>query len=173
MMKRLIGMAAFACSILTGHAGAQTADSAAVGRLFAAVAGKWSCEGGFPNGRKLAADLQFTPGVDGRIITFEHVDRAPGAYWQRSTWGYDAKAGRVTSLAMTGSTKDKSSIPAMFTSRAWTESSITLDADTLRTPPFAPNRFTYSVSAAGLKMVWELGRGGVWALGDSLDCKRA
>lgn len=165
-------IAAVALIAMAATAGAQTTDSAAVGRLFTRVTGKWSCEGGFPNGRKLAADLEFTSGRDDRVLTFEHVDREPGAYWQRSTWGYDAKANRIVSLAMTGSTKDRSSLPAMFTSREWTDSSITLDADTLKTPPFAPNRFRYSLRGGALKMVWEVSRNTAWAVGDSLVCLR-
>lgn len=48
-----------------------------------------------------------------------------------------------------------------------------LVGDTIKAPPFAPNRFNYSVTGAnGLKMVWEVGRNGAWPLGDSLVCAR-
>lgn len=46
-----------------------------------------------------------------------------------------------------------------------------LDADTLKAPPFAPNRFAYVTSGTRLLMRWEVWRGATWALGDSLVCE--
>jgi hypothetical protein len=43
------------------------------------ISGKWSCKDGFPRGGTLEADLAFTPGLGGNIVSFEHVDRAPGS----------------------------------------------------------------------------------------------
>jgi len=141
--------------------------------LFKALAGHWSCNGGFARGGSLAADLTFTPAMDGHALSFEHVDRVPGSYWQSSTWAVEAKTGRIVSAGAAGSTKDHTGAPTLFVAKAWSPTSVTLEADTIKAPPFAPNRFTYSLlSANGLKMTWEVSRNGTWALGDSLVCAR-
>jgi hypothetical protein len=59
----------------------------------------------------LEADLAFSPGLGGKIVSFEHVDRAPSVYWQRGTWAVDAKLARVASAGVAGSTKDASGAP--------------------------------------------------------------
>jgi len=102
------------------------------------------------------------------------MKRAPGLCWQRALWGYDAKGGRIVSVAVLGSQKDSASIPAMFSSSDWSDSSVVLVADTLpRVPPF-PSRFSYRrLEPSTLKMTWELMRNGSWVLGDSLMCRPA
>jgi hypothetical protein len=80
----------------------------------------------------------------------------------------------VSSIAMTGSTKNRSGAPALFTAHEWSRYAITLVADTVKTPPFAPNRFTFRLERADrLTMRWEVARNGAWALGDSLVCARS
>jgi hypothetical protein len=121
----------------------------------------------------LEADLAFSPGLGGKIVSFEHVDRAPSIYWQRGTWAVDAKLARVASAGVAGSTKDASGVPTAFFSTTLSDTSITLQADTLGSPPFSPNRFTYrSPTHDSLAMRWEVLRNGAWSLGDSLVCGR-
>jgi hypothetical protein len=173
--RSLAGALALAVS-LASFASAQAAtsfpDSAAA--LFKALAGHWSCEGGFARGGALSADLAFAPALGDYAITLQHADRAPGSYWQTSTWAFDGKAKRIVSAGMAGSQKDRTGAPTLFSSSAWSATSVTLEADTIKAPPFTPNRFTYSVTdGATLKMRWEVGRNGAWALGDSLVCSRA
>jgi len=158
------------------HAQAATLQDSVVNRaasLFRNIAGRWTCAGGFARGGALASELTFTPFADGRALAFLHADRAPNAYWQSATWSLDA-AGHVVSMAMAGSVKTRTGAPALFIATAWSERSITLVADTVKnTPPFAPNQFTYSlISPDSLKMLWELSRGGLKAVGDSLLCGR-
>ena len=176
---RYIGLGAFwVVALSTPHLGrAQLAsrDStrAISVRLFARLSGKWSCRGGFPRGGALEADLAFTPGLGGNIVSFEHIDRAPGVYWQRSTWAVDAKLPKTVSVGVAGSQKDMSGAAAGFSSTALSDTSITLQADTLATPPFATNRFTYfSRTHDSLEMRWEVLRNAAWSLGDSLVCGR-
>jgi len=114
------------------------------------------------------------PALGGNIVGFEHVDRTPGSYWQRATWALDPKLPRVVSAGVAGSQKDATGSPAAFYSTMLRETSITLQADTLGSPPFAPNRFTYlSPARDSLEMRWEVLRNGTWSLGDSLMCGRA
>lgn len=174
-----IGLGAFWVLALStphlGRAQVMSRDStrAISARLFTRLSGNWSCKGGFPRGVALEADLAFAPGLGGSIVSFEHVDRAPGVYWQRTTWAVDAKLAKVVSAGMAGSQKDMSGAPAGFSSTALTDASITLQADTLAAPPFATNRFTYlSRTRDSLEMRWEVLRNAAWALGDSLVCAR-
>jgi hypothetical protein len=175
----MLGGALFTIACFATHALAQqpptpSAFPDSVAKLFKAVAGRWSCAGGFARGGALAADLKFTPAVGDYAITFQHVDRAPGSYWQNSTWAFDGKSGRIVSTGMSGSQKDQTGAPSMFSASAWSPTSVTLDADTIKAPPFTPNRFTYAVTAGStLTMRWEVGRNGAWSLGDSLVCSRA
>jgi hypothetical protein len=164
------------CFVLLGSGGAlgqqvgTSADSA--GKLFHALDGRWSCEGGFPRGGALAADLSFTLSPDGRAMLFEHLDRAPNVYWQRAIWALES-TGRIVSLGVAGSTKQQNGNSSFFVAREWSANSVTLVADTIKAPPFAPNRFTYSTTGENtLKMVWELARSGTWVVGDSLRCRR-
>ena len=78
------------------------------------------------------------------------------------------------SLSTSGSTKNASVSPALFLGAQWTDSSIVLEADTLKSPPWTPNRFSYALrGGASLLMRWEVQRNGAWSLGDSLVCARS
>jgi len=163
--------------IAATSAGAQAppvADSIATraSALFGHLSGRWSCAGGFARGGPLEADLTFTSVADGRALTFVHADRPPNIYWQSASWSLD-DAGRIVSLSVAGSSKIRTGTASLFIATAWNESSLTLVADTVKTPPFAPNQFTYSLTGGNdLKMVWEVTRNGSRAVGDSLLCRR-
>ena len=110
---------------------------------------------------------------EGRLLRFSHVDRTPGAYWQAATWMHDAKNQRVLSLSVSGSTKNQGTSAALFVARSWNDSSIVLEADSLKGPPWAVNRFSYALrNPSTLLKRWEIQRNGSWVLGDSLVCGR-
>ncbi len=176
MSKRLLPT--FFLAFAAASVGAQAppvADSIAAraSALFAHFSGRWSCVGGFARGGSLQADLTFSSVADGRALMFVHADRPPNTYWQSASWSLD-DAGRIVSLAVAGSTKSRTGTPSLFIATAWNENSLTLVADTVKSPPFAPNQFTYSLTTGNdLKMVWEVSRNGSRAVGDSLLCHRA
>jgi hypothetical protein len=151
-----------------GHAQASPAAG-----LFASLEGSWDCAGGFPDGRPLAADFSFNREREGRLLRFSHVDRAPGTYWQEATWMHDARGKRLMSLVASGSSKNAGVSAALFVARQWNDSSVVFEADSLKGPPWAANRFAYALrSPATLMMRWEIQRNGSWVLGDSLVCGR-
>jgi hypothetical protein len=79
----------------------------------------------------------------------------------------------VLSLSTSGSTRTPNASAALFVATAWTETSIVLDADSLKGPPWMPNRFSYTLRGPStLGMRWEVQRNGTWMLGDSLVCGR-
>jgi hypothetical protein len=149
-------------------------SATAAAQLFAALRGRWSCAGGFANGRALAADLSFTPAMNGKLLRFRDADHAPSSYVQEATGGLSAARHQIVSLAFAAGSKNAPPEPALYVARSWTARSLTLVADTLESPPWAPNRFTYTVNGRnGLKMVWEVERNGAWRMGDTLSCHRA
>lgn len=106
------------------------------------------------------------------VLFYTHTDRAPNAFWESATWSLDA-SGRIVSMAVVGSSKTRVGAPALFIANSWSQSTITLVADTVKTPSFEPNQFTCSVTGDHLKMVWEVSRNGVRAVGGSLLRTRA
>src|ERR1700743_915087 len=48
--------------------------------LLSLVGGRWSGEGAFANGRKIAADVTFRLSLDSCWLVYEHVDRPPNGY---------------------------------------------------------------------------------------------
>jgi hypothetical protein len=146
------------------------ADAAA---LMTGLTGQWNCTGAFANGRPLASDLSFSRAADGLSLRYVHVSRAPNRYRQESQWGLDKDTGRLVSLAFTTFDAEGNTNAAMYVAESWTRDKVVLVHQRLLSDPFAPNRFTYTLQGAVLKMVWEVGRGGQWRMGDYLDCTRA
>jgi hypothetical protein len=166
---------AVALAVISNPARSQSPpENDSVLALFRGLAGAWSCAGGFARGGPLAADLLFEPALGGHVLRFGHVDRSPSTYWQQSTWMFDMKAKAIVSTGAVGSTKDYAGTPSLFVASAMSATSVTLAADTIKAPPFAPNRFTYTLRGPEqLEMRWEVQRDRSWQLGDSLVCHRA
>jgi hypothetical protein len=151
--------------------GGRDTTAAAAAQLFAALRGSWSCSGARANGQAVAADLTFTPAMGGRTLHFHHADRPPTTYIQDATWGVDSTTTQIVSLAFAGTRNSRATVPMLFVATAWTPRSVTLAAQPLTTPPWAQNRFTYTVDAPdSLRVVWEVERGGTWKVGDQLTC---
>jgi len=143
----------------------------AANQLFASLAGSWSCAGSFSDGRALAANITFTLHADGRSLLYHHQDRAPNSFIQDALWGPDNTNHAVVSLAFAGNSQLLG--PQLFVAYSWSPSSIVFEAKPLTSPPFAPNRFTYSLEGMKtLHIVWEVQRQGVWSVGDQLNCTR-
>ncbi|MES2304832.1 MAG: hypothetical protein V4558_04965 [Gemmatimonadota bacterium] len=136
--------------------------------------GEWRCSGGFPSGRKLEATVSFTSDLGGKWLQYRHTDVAPGSYRAGALWGHQARDSGIVSLL-----HDNSSVRA-YRSEGWRDEALVFVKDTsmLRIPGApvgAPDRFTYRrTSDSTYWFAWELPRpGGVWAIGDSLTCRRA
>jgi hypothetical protein len=138
--------------------------------LFTSLAGSWSCEGTFSNGKPIASDLQFTPRLDGRALQYEHHDRPPNNFVAIALWGPDASNNQLVSAGFAGDTTTLA--PVLLTAKKWAAQSVTFEAQALTSPPFAPNRFTYSLEKSKLTIAWEVQRDGTWRVGDRLECSR-
>lgn len=173
MQKQILSIAILIvlCLRAAGGQADSTNDEASAKQLFAKFAGSWSCSGKFADGRPLASDIVMTLRMDGRSLRYEHRDRAPNNFVQEATWGPDAANHQLVSLAFAGNSQRL--IPELFVAKSWSAASVTFEAETLTSPPFAPNRFTYSIDEGGaLKMIWEVQRNGTWSQGDQIKCTR-
>jgi hypothetical protein len=142
--------------------------------LFRAIKGNWSCAGGFARGGALSADLAFQLIGDGHAVSFTHIDRSPGLYWQHAVWAAEPKTGHIISVGIAGAKADFTGTPVSFAATNWSATDVMLVADTSRGPTSVPNRFEYSLLREdSLKMRWEILRNGAWMLGDSLLCARS
>jgi hypothetical protein len=172
-MTALLSLLAIAASLSQAAAPAPTASAEDAAKLFKSLEGQWSCSGAFANGKPLAADLSFTRSPDGRSIHYSHVDRAPSDYRQSAHWGLDKDSGHIVSLTFVGFGEEARPSASMYVDEGWSANSLTLVHKKLISEPFAPNRFTYTSAGDTLKMLWEVGRGDIWKMGDYLDCKKA
>ena len=131
--------------------------------------GAWTCVGEFSNGKKIQADLNFTPELDGSWLLYRHSDRPPGRFKSISMWGVDQTSGRLISSA-----QDNSGGTRLFTSQGWKNHSVTFESAPIldRTP--LKERFLYERQAPdSFKMTYEVAsKDGRWKLGDYLVCKK-
>lgn len=149
-----------------------TNDSGTAGakELFSSLAGSWSCQGAFSNGKPIASDLQFTLRLDGKALQYEHRDRPPNNFVATSLWGPDASNNQLVSAGFAGDATTLA--PVLFTATKWTAQSVTFAAQAFTSPPFAPNRFTYSLEKSQSTITWEVQHNGDWRVGDRLECSR-
>jgi hypothetical protein len=61
-------------------------------------AGNWSCTGEFGSGKKIEADVSFTPELDGNWLLYRHHDRAPGPFKALALWGVDQPSGSLVAV---------------------------------------------------------------------------
>jgi len=159
-------------SVYADQAPNGTFDPERASRLFANLAGHWSCSGAFADGRPLSSDITITLLADARAVHYQHRDRPPTDFVQETLWGPDPQNNQLVSVAFAGNAKALA--PQLFVAQIWSERSVVFEARPLTTPPFAANRFTYTLEPPNtLKMVWEVQRKDAWSLGDQLTCDRA
>jgi hypothetical protein len=165
-------LSAFVGTVVLGAQTSEgTVDLLSVNRLFANVAGRWSCAGAFADGRPLSSDITITLRVDGRAVQYQHHDRAPNDFTQEALWGPDTQNNQIVSVAFAGNATALG--PQLLVAKVWSERSVVFEARSLTSPPFAPNRFTYTIEPPNtLKMVWEVERNGAWSVGDRISCNR-
>jgi hypothetical protein len=170
-MRLRVPLLAAACLAAALPLAAQTSPPPAPGsaEMFAFLAGRWGCAGEFASGRKLEADLAFTPQLDGKWLEFRHADRAPGRFQSIAHWGTDPATGTLVSLLF-----DVGGGVRLFTAPAgWTGRAVVFETAQLLAPPRGRERFTYRAeSDTALRVTWEVSRDGEWRMGDWLLCTK-
>jgi hypothetical protein len=138
---------------------AKTLDSS----LVSFFRGQWKCAGEFSNGRKIEAELSFSPELDGKWLEYRHADVPPNSFKALAMWGIDQSTGKIVSLM-----QDNFGGARLFTSGGWVDKTIQFVSAPLMSPITRQERFTFAAqSDAKFKMTYEVSKDGVtWRVGD-------
>lgn len=128
--------------------------------------GRWSGEGQFAQGNKIAADVSFQLSLDSSWLLYEHRDRAPGPYKATSLWGLDGQTGAFVAYAF-----DNFHGHREFVSGGWKNGKLVLTTHDYY--PQVGNYFEHFIyeklSETSFKMTYETSLDGIgWQLGDWL-----
>lgn len=133
--------------------------------------GKWSGEGAFANGSKIAADLTFSLSLDSCWLVYEHRDRSPNSYKATSMWGVDARSGEFVAYCF-----DNFQGHRMFESNGWKDGKLILSHHAVH-PKVGLyfEHFIYQRTGEhSFKMTYETSLDGIsWQIGDWLMFKKA
>jgi len=168
MLLNLI--ASVAAMTSTAAASADTPGKNDVHVLFRRLEGRWNCAGAFANGSVLHSTLAFTRSVDGNRLRLRHADMPPNTYRAGATWSIDKKSGELVSLAWLGKAGSADESAALYVADEISPSSVMLRQRALLGPPWAANRFRYSIEGGVLAIEWQIERNGQWRTGDHLRC---
>ncbi|MDB4915749.1 MAG: hypothetical protein JWM95_3393 [Gemmatimonadetes bacterium] len=145
-----------------------TATRATVDSLAGFFAGKWSCEGKFSSGAPIAADVVFAPALDGKWLSYSHVDRLPGRFKMNSYWGLDAATKGLVSAGA-----DNGGGLRIFRAPGWTDGTVTFERAALGDSLTRHERFIYKKeSESTFRMTYEVSARGAWFMGDFVVCSR-
>lgn len=106
-------------------------------------AGNWSCSGELASGKKIEADVSFTPELDGKWLLYRHHDRAPGPFKALALWGVDQPSGNLVAVM-----QDNFGNARLFTSNEWKDGSITFRRAAMLDQKISQERFRYDQSTA-------------------------
>ena len=132
--------------------------------------GRWSGEGAFANGKKIAADLSFTLSLDSCWLMYEHRDRAPGQYKATSMWGVDGQSGEFVAYCF-----DNFQGHRGFEGNGWKNGKMVLTHHAFY--PKVGGYFEHFIyertGERSFKMTYETSRDGIgWQMGDWLVFRR-
>jgi hypothetical protein len=134
--------------------------------LLGFFSGRWTGEGAFAGGQKIAADLSFSLSLDSCWIVYEHRDQPPNQYKATSMWGLDGTTGQFFAYIF-----DNFHGHRQMVSNGWKDGRLLLSGQA-----YIPGvglyfeHFLYErLSDTQFKMTYETSRDGiVWQLGDWL-----
>ena len=139
--------------------------------------GGWSGAGEFANGKKIEAEVSFTPDLDQQWLVYHHTDRAPSSYKALGVWGFE-----YSSKAFIMIINDNYGGARLFSSEGWRDGKIrflkqgTISPQTSVSVAQQQNqeRFTFERQADdAFKMTYEVSKDGVnWRVGDYLIFKK-
>ncbi|NII74557.1 hypothetical protein FHW84_003147 [Dyella sp. SG562] len=154
----------FALTLLGGAASAAEAPSPI--QAMQPLLGSWHCAGVFPaSGKKIASTMRFDTELGGAGVLKHHDDIAPNTYRAVEAWTYDAK-GRQFNAAIV----DNFGGARRFSADGWEGDTLTWTS----APEVQPaQKFVYvRMADGGLRVDWQVMRGGSFVVGDTLSCKR-
>jgi len=164
-MREIVILAAFGIMCCAQTASPTPSTDPGMIRFFA---GEWSCAGEFANGKKIAADLKFSPELDNKWLLYWHADRPPGAFKSVAMWGVDRESGKLVSIA-----QDIAGGVRLFTSDGWKDGAVTFESGSILDHRPSRERFRYErQSPDSFKMTYEVGTAAGWRMGDYIVCSR-
>jgi hypothetical protein len=138
--------------------------------------GEWAGAGEFASGKKIEADVSFSPDLDNQWLVYRHTDRAPNSYKALGMWG-DEYASKKFIMVI----NDNFGGARLFSSEGWHDGKIVF----LRQNTLAPQtgaaaqsgnqeRFTFERQTdETFKMTYEVSKDGAnWRMGDYLIFKK-
>ena len=132
--------------------------------------GRWTGEGAFANGNKIAADLSFTLSLDSCWLVYEHRDRPPHRYKATSMWGLDGQTGEFVAYCF-----DNFQGHREFEGNGWKEGKLVLTHHgVIPKVGLYFEHFIYErTGERSFKMTYETSRDGItWVMGDWLAFKK-
>jgi hypothetical protein len=163
-VKSILCAIVFIAGALSCSAQQAANDSA----MFDFFTGNWGCSGEFVNGKKIEADVSFTPELDGKWLLYRHSDRPPGPFKAIALWGQDQPSGKLVSVA-----HDNFGSARLFASDGWKDGSITFTRSEMLGQKIDQERFRYErQSANSFKMTYERLAGDQWKMGDYALCTK-
>jgi hypothetical protein len=163
-VKSILCAVVFIAGTLSCSAQQAAPDSA----IFDFFTGNWGCSGEFANGKKIEADVSFTPELDGKWLLYRHSDRPPGQFKALALWGHDQSSGKLVSVA-----HDNFGGARLFIGDGWKDGSISFTRSEMLGQKIDQERFRYErQSANSFKMTYERMAGGQWKMADFIVCSR-
>ncbi|MFZ6745587.1 hypothetical protein ACO0LC_20375 [Undibacterium sp. JH2W] len=126
-------------------------------------AGEWQGAGEFASGKKIAADVSFTPDLDGQWLQYRHTDLTPNTFKSLTLWGYDRALNKIV---MVGANNFGSA--RVFHSEGWQDDALVFSKAELAGN--MPERFHFiRLNQNSFKMIYENQRDGLnWRMVDYL-----
>ncbi|HYJ90783.1 MAG TPA: hypothetical protein VEV84_05720 [Pyrinomonadaceae bacterium] len=137
--------------------------------------GEWIGAGEFANGKKINADVAFTPSLDNQWLAYRHTDRSPNIYKAMGMWGYEFASKTFIMIL-----NDNFGGLRLFTSGGWVDGKLTfVKSDSLKlgsnvAAPLKQERFIFErQDDRSFKMTYEISADGTdWRIGDYLIFKK-
>jgi hypothetical protein len=127
--------------------------------------GEWSCAGSFGNGKLHRSSYEGSNVLGGSWLQLQETDLEPAGYQALYLVGYDKAKNQVIEF-------DANNFgSAIYTSKGWENSTLTLTSVPDPDPKAVENRFVFRIAdAAHFSVNWEVNRNSQWAVGDHLEC---
>ena len=140
--------------------------------------GDWIGSGEFASGKKIEADVNFTPDLDRQWLVYRHTDRTPNKYKALGMWGFETASSRFVMIVT-----DNFGGARRFSSDGWVNGKVVFEKVPSCLPPADQatssganirERFTFERrNSDTFKMTYETSLDGTnWRLGDYLVFKR-
>ena len=131
--------------------------------------GTWSGKGEFASGKKIEAEVSFTPDLNNQWLLYRHTDKLPNQYKSLGMWGVERNSKKLVMVV-----SDSFNSARLFVSEGWQQDKLEFNNSMPITPMAISNarkeRFIFEkISLDSFKMTYESNTNDSgWKLGDFL-----